>query len=44
MAMNGPALLDVRLDRQAGAEIKTEPLASSILFSDLADGQNTLAS
>lgn len=39
----GPALLDVRIDREAGAELKTEPLASSILFSDLADGQNALA-
>ena len=44
LAVKGPALLDVRLDRQAGSELKTEPLASSILFSDLADGQNALVS
>ena len=44
MALPGPALLDVKLDRQAGAELKTNPLISSIQFSDIADGQNALVS
>ncbi len=40
LSSDGPALLDVRIDQTAGAELKTNPLASSILFSDLAAGQS----
>ncbi len=32
----GPALLDVRIDPAAGAELKSNPLANAILFSDIA--------
>jgi acetolactate synthase I/II/III large subunit len=35
-AAPGPALLDVRIDPAAGAELKSNPLASAILFSDIA--------
>ena len=34
-ASRGPALLDVRIDPHAGSELKSNPLATSILFSDL---------
>lgn len=42
-AQKGPALLDVRIDRAAGAELKTNPLLNSILFSDLEQGERELA-
>lgn len=35
-ATPGQALLDVRIDPAAGAELKSNPLASAILFSDIA--------
>ncbi|QGN55836.1 thiamine pyrophosphate-binding protein [Novosphingobium sp. Gsoil 351] len=40
LATSGPALLDVRIDPAAGAELKTNPLASNILFSDIAQAQS----
>jgi acetolactate synthase-1/2/3 large subunit len=40
LAAPGPALLDVRIDPAAGAELKTNPLASNILFSDIAEARS----
>ena len=42
-AIPGPALLDVRIDPRAGAELKSNPLASAILFSDIAEGHSAFA-
>lgn len=42
-AIDGPALLDVGIDPEAGALLKTDPLASSIHFNDLEEGQRKLA-
>ena len=33
---NGPSVVNVVIDRQAGAQLKTDPLAQMILFDDLA--------
>ena len=41
-ACDGPALLDVRLDRNAGAELKSNAAVSTIVFSDLNEGRNAL--
>lgn len=40
LAAPGPALLDMRIDSAAGAELKTNPLASNILFSDIAEARS----
>lgn len=40
---SGPALLDVRIDPQAGAHLKSNPDVNSILFSDLNEGQSQFA-
>lgn len=39
-ATPGPALLDVRIDRAAGAELKRDPVVSTIMFSDLNEGRS----
>jgi thiamine pyrophosphate-dependent acetolactate synthase large subunit-like protein len=35
-AQNGPSVVNVIIDRAAGAQLKTEPLAQMIMFDDLA--------
>lgn len=42
-AASGPALLDVRIDPAAGAELKRNPLASNIVFSDIAAARSAFA-
>ena len=40
-AQNGPSVVDVLIDRAAGAQIKSDPLARMILFDDLASNLKT---
>ena len=40
-AQNGPSVIDVALDRNAGAQIKSDPLARMIMFDDLASNLQT---
>ncbi|WFL76324.1 thiamine pyrophosphate-binding protein [Altererythrobacter arenosus] len=40
--MRGPALLDVTIDPDAGAQLTYDPRLSSIRFSDLAEGKSAL--
>lgn len=40
-AQNGPSVVDVALDRNAGAQIKADPLARMIMFDDLASNLQT---
>ena len=41
-AAQGPVVINVHTDPEAGAAIKTDPLLRMILFSDLAEGQRSL--
>ncbi len=43
-AADGPALVNVLVDREAGAALKTDPRAAMILFDDLATGLKTTPS
>ena len=40
-AANGPSVVNVVIDRQAGTQLKTDPLAQMILFDDLATNLKT---
>ncbi|MCC6172791.1 MAG: thiamine pyrophosphate-binding protein, partial [Gammaproteobacteria bacterium] len=40
-AQNGPSVVDVLIDRAAGVQIKSDPLARMILFDDLASNLKT---
>ena len=40
-AANGPSVVNVVIDRQAGIQLKTDPLAQMILFDDLATNLKT---
>jgi acetolactate synthase-1/2/3 large subunit len=41
-AENGPVLINVLLDGEAGAQLKSDPLLRMILFSDLAEGRRAI--
>lgn len=41
-ASSGVSVINVEIDREAGAEIKTNPAVRMIMFSDLLDGQASL--